>query len=136
MTRANQISQPGDLGRFDAIQIFPCPGWDLALPTGGRPQWQFIDSSNWLTDPHNVNSTLGTLGTPAKRSSLSPNIHLVRGDVGRCSENRVNCLISEFVKLVGSHDLGWRRQWHPTPVLLPGKSHGWRSLVGCSPWGR
>ena len=28
-----------------------------------------------------------------------------------------------------------RRQWHPTPVLLPGKSHGWRSLVGCSPWG-
>ena len=25
-----------------------------------------------------------------------------------------------------------RRQWHPTPVLLPGKSHGWRSLVGCS----
>ena len=29
-----------------------------------------------------------------------------------------------------------RRQWHPTPVLLPGKSHGRRSLVGCSPWGR
>ena len=29
-----------------------------------------------------------------------------------------------------------RRQWHPTPVLLPGKSHGRRSLVGCNPWGR
>ena len=29
----------------------------------------------------------------------------------------------------------WRRRWHPTPVLLPGKSHGWRSLVGRSPWG-
>ena len=29
----------------------------------------------------------------------------------------------------------WRRQWHPTPILLPGKSHGSRSLVGCSPWG-
>ena len=29
-----------------------------------------------------------------------------------------------------------RRQWHPTPVLLPGKSRGWRSLEGCSPWGR
>ena len=28
-----------------------------------------------------------------------------------------------------------RRQWHSTPVLLPGKYHGWRSLVGCSPWG-
>ena len=30
----------------------------------------------------------------------------------------------------------WRRQWHPSLVLLPGKSHGRRSLVGCSPWGR
>ena len=29
-----------------------------------------------------------------------------------------------------------RRRWHSTPVLLPGKSHGRRSLVGCSPWGR
>ena len=28
-----------------------------------------------------------------------------------------------------------RRQWHPTPVLLPGESHGQRSLVGCRPWG-
>ena len=28
-----------------------------------------------------------------------------------------------------------RRPWHPTPILLPGKSHGRRSLVGCSPWG-
>ena len=28
-----------------------------------------------------------------------------------------------------------RRQWHPTPLLLPGKSRGRRSLVGCSPWG-
>ena len=39
------------------------------------------------------------------------------------------------------NELGWcsfhsrRRQWHPTPVLLPGKSYGRRSLVGCSPWG-
>ena len=30
----------------------------------------------------------------------------------------------------------WRRQWHPTPVLLLGKSHGRRSLLGCNPWGR
>ena len=29
-----------------------------------------------------------------------------------------------------------RRQWQPTTVLLPRKSHGRRSLVGCSPWGR
>ena len=35
-----------------------------------------------------------------------------------------------------SSSFAWRRQWHPTPVLLPGKSHGQRSLVCCSPWGR
>ena len=39
-------------------------------------------------------------------------------------------------QLMGLQGLEQRRQWHPTPVLLPGKSHGWRSLVGCSPWGR
>ena len=33
------------------------------------------------------------------------------------------------------YSYGRRRQWHPTPVLLPGKSHGQRSLVGCGPWG-
>ena len=30
----------------------------------------------------------------------------------------------------------WRRKLQPTPVFLPGESHGRRSLVGCSPWGR
>ena len=39
-----------------------------------------------------------------------------------------------FLKLI--IDLEAEKEWHPTPVLLPGKSHGWRSLVGCSPWGR
>src|SRR5574341_973499 len=29
----------------------------------------------------------------------------------------------------------WRRKWQPTPLFLPGESHGQRSLVGCSPWG-
>ena len=35
-----------------------------------------------------------------------------------------------------SSDYIRRRHWRPTPVLLPGKSHGRRSLVGCCPWGR
>ena len=30
----------------------------------------------------------------------------------------------------------WRKKWQPTPVFLPGKSHGWRNPVGYSPWGR
>ena len=42
---------------------------------------------------------------------------------------RQGCILSPCL-------FNWRRQWHPTPLLLPGKSHGWRSLVRCSPWGR
>ena len=41
-----------------------------------------------------------------------------------------------FYQLEASHTSCQRRQWHPTPVLLPGESHGRRSLVGYSPWGR
>ena len=43
--------------------------------------------------------------------------------------NKYNCIWCRLAEL-------WRRQWQPTPVLLPGKSHWQRSLVGCSPWGR
>ena len=35
----------------------------------------------------------------------------------------------------GSGRFPWRRAWQPTPVFLPGKSHGQRNLVGYSPWG-
>ena len=46
------------------------------------------------------------------------------------------CSSASFILLlIPSSVFFWRRQWHPTPVLLPGKSHGQKSLVGCSPWG-
>ena len=35
----------------------------------------------------------------------------------------------------GSYGSSRGRQWKPTPVIWPGKSHGWRGLVGCRPWG-
>ena len=38
--------------------------------------------------------------------------------------------------IITQYIVTWRRKWHPTPVLLPGKSHGRRSLVDDSPWGR
>ena len=34
-----------------------------------------------------------------------------------------------------SRKIPWRRKWQPTPAVLPGKSHGQRSLAGYSPWG-
>ena len=42
----------------------------------------------------------------------------------------------EVVEIAASQGSLRRRWWHPTPVLLPGKSHGRRSLVSYSPWGR
>ena len=48
----------------------------------------------------------------------------------------LNSLLKQLESLRLTADYLRRRQWHPTPVLLPGKSHGQRSLVGCSPWGR
>ena len=45
---------------------------------------------------------------------------------GKCKKNRA------FIENTVIH---WRRKWQPTPVLLPGESHGWRSPVGYSPWG-
>ena len=46
-----------------------------------------------------------------------------------------HCLMAQLVKNLPAMQER-RRQWHPTLVLLPGKSHGRRSLVGYSPWGR
>ena len=66
---------------------------------------------------HSFNSR--TFLTPPKRFLVPLNYaHIVSG---------INPLASTV-----SNDR--RRQWHPTPVLLPGKSHGWRSLVGFGPW--
>ena len=45
----------------------------------------------------------------------------------------LQCWRSGFNPWVGK--VPWRRKWHPTPVFLPGKSHGQRNLVGYSPWG-
>ena len=38
-------------------------------------------------------------------------------------------------KEMATPSIPWRRKWQPTPVLLPGKFHGWRSLAGYSSWG-
>ena len=40
-----------------------------------------------------------------------------------------------FVTLAGQSFLIWSQKWQPTPVFLPGKSHGQMNLVGYSPWG-
>ena len=64
---------------------------------------------------------------------LMPNPNIKKSQL-LCQETETHFLLPW--KLDSPVRITRRRQWHPTPVLLPGKSHGWRSLVGCSPWGR
>ena len=47
----------------------------------------------------------------------------------------LECFFEEVSLIVAPSTCDQRKRWHPTLVLLPGKSHGRRSLVGCSPWG-
>ena len=56
--------------------------------------------------------------------------------IGETTVTLIRCMKLErsFVDCYNLSLISQSRQWHPTPVLLPGKSHGWRSLVGCSPW--
>ena len=68
-----------------------------------------------------------------------------------CNNN--NCVLPELASLVAQKvkrlsamqetvfqpwvgKIPWRKKWQPTPVFLPGKSHGRRSLIGYCPWGR
>ena len=55
--------------------------------------------------------------------------------LGVCSVPFACFLTGSFFLLRAIYLSCWRRQWQPTPVLLPGKSHGWRSLVSYNPWG-
>ena len=67
-------------------------------------------------------------GKPTLPNSL---LDFSSGSDGKASAYNVGDLGS----IPGSGKIPWRRQWQPTPVLLPGKSHGRRSLVSCSLWG-
>ena len=73
--------------------------------------------------PGNLRITLGVQEGLLKRANWSLHVYF---------------LVTIYFKWAVGH-LGLymcrRRQWHPTSVLLPGKSHRRRSLVGCSPWG-
>ena len=71
-------------------------------------------------------------GTPGPRAPSAPELcrwsHRLAGTFTppeACKLKLLKCTIR-----------GALQHWHPTPALLPGKSHGQRSLVGCSPWGR
>ena len=81
--------------------------------------WVYMCSPSWTPLP------------PPSASHLSGSCQCTR------PEHPVSCIEPGLVIYFTSGNIHIRRRWwHPTPVLLPGKFHGQRSLVGCSPWGR
>ena len=58
-----------------------------------------------------------------------------QGFPGGSGKESTTCNVEGASSIPWSGKIPWRRKWQPTPVFLPGKSHGERSLVGYSPWG-
>ena len=81
-------------------------------------------------ESHGWRSLVGYSPRGHKESDMTGQLHFT-------SRSVKNLCIHEVVILIflNKTTLGEMVQWHPTPVLFPGKSHGRRSLVGCSPWG-
>ena len=100
----------------------------LALKIKGQkasPKDSLFQAGQKQAEKSNMVRACGTVGMIKIRTSLLPVV------LSQTTSPRENC-----DDLKPPSDLRWRRQWQPTPVLLPGKSHGRRSLVGYSPWGR
>ena len=77
-----------------------------------------------------------SIHTKAKHRRERPWLKLPRGS-GRAGTGGGEAVATPFPDLgTGVGKIPWRRKWQSTPGLLPGKSHGQRSLVGYSPWDR
>ena len=128
---------------FPSIRVFSN---ELALRIRWPKYWTFsISSSNEYSGLISLGLTgliSLLLGSPDQGTlkSLLKN-HNSKASVLWCSAifmvqlSHLYMTTGKTIALTTSSFVSQRRQWHPTPVLLPGKSHGWRSLVVCSPWG-
>ena len=107
--------------------------WGPMTPCKGSFSWEKPSTWFFLMKHLRESTCLSARGT-----SLSLEDKPVHGFQGANSywDNKPIFLSFFVACLVPLSNSGRRRQWQPTPVLLPGKSHEWRSLEGCSPWGR
>ena len=108
MPRLDSLEKTLMLGRIEGRRKGDDRGWDGWVASLTWWTWVWVDSRSWWWT-----------GRPGVLQFIRSQICQTR--------------LSDWTEL--NWTLPRRRQWHPTPVLLPGKSHGWRSLEGCSPWG-
>ena len=100
------------------------------MASGPITSWQKWGNSGWLYLFINLDSKI-TAAMKLKDSYSLEETSLVVQTVKNLSTIRD----IQVCWIPGSRRFPWRRKWQPTPVLLPGKSHWQRSLVGYTPWG-
>ena len=111
-----------------------------------------MDQNCFLSFTHNEPLDWDTLAKLSKHKSLklfslyfifnnSMNCEIATGYLhkwgfpGGASGKQPNCQCRRRWLDPWVRKIPWKREWQPTPVFLPGKFHGQRSLVGYSPWG-
>ena len=87
----------------------------------------------WTEEPSRLQSMGSQSRTQLKQ--FSTHVHMHWTSLVAQTVKHLPTMRETWVQSLGWED-PWRRKWQPTPVPLPGKSHGWRSLAGYSPWGR
>ena len=103
--------------------------------TSSFPVWILFISFSSLIDMARISKTMLNKNSEGGHPCLMP---YLTGNVFSFSLLSIILVVDllYMVLIMLRYVPSQRRQWHPTPVLLPGKSHGRRSLVGCCPWGR
>ena len=109
------------------VQILQCNFQLLLLPSLESRNIKVLVPESCLTlcDPMDCSPPVSTVDGILQANILEwVAISFSKGSSRPRDQIRASCIAGK-----------WRRQQHPTPALLTGKSHGWRSLVGYSPWG-
>ena len=105
-------------------------GWDDWMASLTQWTWVWVNSGNWLwTGRPGVLQCVGSQSWTRLSDWTEMNWRWLSW-----KESAWECKSHRKIRF-DSRKIPWRRKWQPTPVLLPGKSHGQRSLAGCSPWG-
>ena len=154
MQRVDSLEETLMLGGIGAGREGDNRGWDGWMASPTRWAWVWVNSGSWWwTGRPGVLRFMGSQRV-GHDWATELNWWLVMLIIFSCAywpsviflgkmSIQVFCHFNWFIfwfwfLLCGDPWVGkipWRRKWQPTPVLLPGKSHGQRSLLGYSPWG-
>ena len=111
------------------------PAWDTAMSTDPCKSWLLGEGRS-----QSASLTFGfvlykgrvtVISNLWKRITYRPLVGLLQWRSGKES----TCNVGDVGSDPWVRKIHWRREWQPTPVFLPGESHGQGSLVGYSPWG-